>query len=79
MSFRGRRIPRVHENDNASKVSTIENTQQLLRILLRELTECQCCRQSHLNNLRNAIISEEVTTLAAEEILEDKMRLGLLK
>jgi hypothetical protein len=77
LSFRGRRIPRLHENDKASKISTIENTQQLLRILLKEISECPN-KQEHIEGLRHAIINEEITATASE-ILEHEAREELLK
>jgi hypothetical protein len=51
MSFRGRKIPRIHDNDNQTKeqISVVENTQQLLRLLLKEVSEHNC-RQMHLDN-----------------------------
>jgi hypothetical protein len=77
LSFRGKPIDRVHENDNASKISTIENTQQLLRILLKELCTHDC-KQLHIEGLRHAIINEDIVASVSEE-LEHEAREELLK
>jgi hypothetical protein len=64
MSFRGKPIDRVHENE---KVKTIENTQQLLRILLREICDCPH-KQEHIDGLRHALIEEHIVATASEEL-----------
>ena len=64
-SFRGKNL------------QTVEEVKFILRILLKEISECPN-KQKHIEGLRHAIINEEITATASE-ILEYEAREGLLK
>jgi hypothetical protein len=79
MSFRGKPI-RKHENDNnnAARVSTIQETRQLLSVLLKILSECSH-REEHISALREAIVSEELVAMTTAELMEAETRERLLE
>jgi hypothetical protein len=59
-------------------IATVDECKFILRILLKEISECDHCRQKHIEGLRHAIMTEEVAA-TANEILEHEAREELLK
>jgi hypothetical protein len=60
-------------------IATVDECRFILGVLLREISECDHCRQKHIDALRTAIVSERLAQTAAEIIEQEVMEGELLK